>query len=162
MANRIHIVVGAVEVEYERDQSFTLDEIKGLLDRIETLAGKVPSPAPIAPPNVGAASPEPVKTAGSLKLHINSIAEKLAAKSGSDVARAAAASLQLVDGKEKFTRSELLSRMKEATKYYKDSMSSNLTKAIESLLNGKFNQIGADVYSLTAAEYSALGNILAH
>lgn len=161
MATKLRIAAGSVEFEYEGDQPLALNDIKDLLGQIESLATKAPaamasSAAPVSP----MASSPPGGLAP--KLHVNSIAEKLSAKSGSDVARAAAASLQLVDGKDKFTRAELLARMKEATKYYKESMSSNLTKALETLLNGKFNQIGSDVYALSAAEHTALSSILAH
>jgi hypothetical protein len=92
---------------------------------------------------------------------VNSIATKINAKSGSDVAIAAAAFLQLVEGKESFSRQELLTSMKAATKFYKTGMSSNLSGYLNSLVGGKLNQIGTGKYCLASAEHARLETALA-
>jgi hypothetical protein len=51
--------------------------------------------------------------------------------------------------------------MKKAPKFYKATMSKNLSGIISSLIPEKFNQIGEGVYSLTAAEHAALETSLA-
>lgn len=89
-------------------------------------------------------------------LHINSIASTLKAKSGGEVAVAAAAALQIYEGKESFTRAELLTTMKKATMAYKESMSGNLSTSLKTLVGSKFNQIGTDVYSLNQETYDQL------
>ena len=96
-----------------------------------------------------------------IKLHMNSIAEKLGAKSGSQLAVAAGASLQLVKGQDTFTRAELLAEMKVATKYYKQTMLSNLTSTINTLLSSKMNQNANDKYSLKAEVLASLNAQLA-
>lgn len=156
----LRIKAGTVEFECEGENSFSIDDIAALFPLVEKLA-QLPVVALPSPPAMGTAGgeqlvPKQVTTNSGIKLHVNSVAAKLNAKTGPEVARAAAAYLQIIEGKETFTRAELLATMKSATKYYKSSMSGNLTGAIETLLNGKLNQIGTDVYSLASAEHAAL------
>ena len=72
------------------------------------------------------------------KLHINSIATNLQVKTAADLA-VAAARAPSNDKKELFMRSELLDAMKKATLHYKETMSSNLTQTIKSLIGPKLN-----------------------
>lgn len=167
MTAKVRIKAGPVEFEYEGETELGLDDIKDLFTHIETLF-KVPvlaeggqaHQAPAAAPQGNGAAPAAPATPGQ-KLHINSIATKLGVKTGPDLAVAAAASLQVMDGKETFTRSELLDAMKKATMHYKDNMSGNLTSIIKSLLGPKLNQISDGVYSMTADAYQDLAGKLA-
>ncbi|MNY49056.1 hypothetical protein D3C86_1844460 [compost metagenome] len=77
------------------------------------------------------------------------------------MAVAAAATLQIFDDKQTFTRSELLETMKKATMHYKDSMSGNLSKMLGTLVGSKFNQVSDGVYSLTSDAYHELETQLA-
>lgn len=161
MPAKVRIKAGLVEFEYEGDTEFALSDIKDLFSHIETLF-KVPLlPEAAQPPASTAAfgngagpAPQPSKPAQ--KLHINSVATKLKAKSGSEVAYAAAAVLQIYEQKETFTRAQLLETMKKATMHYKESMSSNLSKALGTLVGSKFNQVSDGVYSLTSDAYHEL------
>jgi hypothetical protein len=101
------------------------------------------------------------KSASGNKLHVNSIAAKIDAKTGSDVAVAAAAYLQIVENKDSFSRQDLLNTMKAAKKYYKVSTSNNLRKHLNTLIGSKFNQVAQDQYSLTSAEHKRLEIALA-
>lgn len=164
MTGKVRIKAGPVEFEYEGETEFGLADIKDLFTHIETLF-KVPilaegaqsHAAPTAPTN---GEGQPSKAPGQ-KLHINSIASKLQAKTGAALAVAAAASLQIFEQKETFTRTELLDAMKKATMHSKDNMSGNLTSIIKSLLGPKFNQISDGVYSLTHDTYQELASKLA-
>lgn len=161
MTAKIRIKAGPVEFEYEGETELAVADIKELFSHIETLF-KVPVLAEGGEgghPQQHSASANfdlPQQAASKLMLHVNSIASALGAKSGSDVAVAAAASLQIYEGKETFTRSELLETMKKATMHYKDSMSGNLSKMLTTLVGSKFNQIKDGVYSLNKATYDQL------
>ncbi|OWV76574.1 hypothetical protein ATY76_01045 [Rhizobium sp. R339] len=161
MTAKIRIKAGPVEFEYEGETELAVADIKELFSHIETLF-KVPVLAEggdgAHPQQHGAPTyvEQPQQGGSKQMLHVNSIASALGAKSGSEVAVAAAASLQIYEGKETFTRSELLDTMKKATMHYKDSMSGNLSKALTTLVGSKFNQIKDGVYSLNKATYDQL------
>lgn len=167
MAAKVRIKAGPVEFEYAGETELEIADIKDLFSHIETLF-KVPvlSEAPevhAAPIQAGTSE---AHVTGSVidspkKLHINSVAQKLKAKTGPEVAVAAAATLQIFDGKDKFTRTELLEMMKKATMHYSASMSGNLTKILAQLVGSKFNQLSDGVYSLSAEEHGKLVSQLA-
>lgn len=160
MTAKVRIKAGPVEFEYEGETELAVADIKDLFSHIETLF-KVPV---LAEGGETHASPPPPKTndiASVQKLHINSIATKLGAKTGADVALAAAAALQIFDEKDTFTRTELLDMMKKGTMHYRDTMSGNLTSIIKSMLGPKLNQISDGVYSLTNDAYQDLVGKLA-
>lgn len=165
MTAKVRIKAGSVEFEYEGETELNVADIKDLFSYIETLF-KMPvvmaseaaqAPASHAPSAVESA----VVQHNGTKLHINSVAQKLKAKSGSEVALAAAATLQIMEGKQTFSRNELLDAMKKATMHYNTNMSSNLTKILGSLVGSKFNQVSDGVYSLTSEEYQKLSGQLA-
>jgi hypothetical protein len=160
MTARVRIKAGLVEFEYEGETELGVSDIKDLFSHIETLF-KVPFLAeggeahtPAAPAHSDSENGVP-STSGP-KLHVNSVAQKLKAKSGSEVAAAAAATLQICEGKQTFTRTELLDTMKKATMHYNANMAGNLTKILGTLVGSKFNQISDGVYSLTSQEYQKL------
>lgn len=157
MTAKVRIKAGPVEFEYEGETELGVADIKELFSHIETLF-KVPILAEGGEPHSAQHSGpvEPKPTGPIQKLHVNSIATKLKAKSGSEVALAAAVSLQIFDKKQTFTRAELLETMKKATMHYKESMSGNLSKALNTLVGSKFNQISDGVYSLTSDAYHEL------
>lgn len=97
-----------------------------------------------------------------ISLHTNSIASKLAVKSASELALAAAARLQIYAEKPKFDRHELLSEMKSATSHFKASMVKNLSATLKILVgSGKCNQITQNSYSLSSAARSEIKSRLA-
>ncbi|UVO49244.1 hypothetical protein M0208_01440 [Sphingomonas sp. SUN019] len=164
MTAKVRIKAGPVEFEYEGETELAVADIKDLFSHIETLF-KVPvlaeggesHAAPQAPtPLLPAPSGDTPTVVGGPKLHVNSVAQKLKAKTGSEVAVAAAATLQIYDGKQTFSRTELLDTMKKATMHYSANMSGNLTKILGSLVGSKFNQISDGVYSLTSDDYQKL------
>lgn len=164
MAARVRIKAGPVEFEYEGETELGVTDIKDLFSHIETLF-KVPVLAEGGEAHTHVETPAPTVTNGgsgtAQMLHVNSVAQTLKAKSGSEVALAAAATLQVCEGKQTFTRNELLDTMKKATMHYNANMSSNLTKILASLVGSKFNQIGDGVYSLKAEEHQKLAAQLA-
>jgi hypothetical protein len=167
MTAKVRMKAGPVEFEYEGETELGLADIKDLFTHIETLF-QVPilkenaqtntASATSAGGNGMGASAQPTPAQ---QLHINSIATKLGAKTGPDLAVAAAASLQIFSQKETFTRAELLETMKKATMHYEKNMSGNLTKILKSLVGSKFNQVSEGVYSLDADAYQQMADKLA-
>jgi len=79
------------------------------------------------------------------------IAVKLDVKSAPDLIVAAAARLAFVQGKDTFTRDELLGEMKTATAYYSEGHRKNMTNSLRSLVKDDiFNEITTGNYALSA------------
>ncbi|MCF6097991.1 hypothetical protein [Mesorhizobium muleiense] len=160
MSAKVRIKAGLVEFEYEGETELSISDIKDLFSHIETLftvpilASGGAIVAEDGTGNEGSEVPPPTK--GANKLHVNSVAAKLNAKTATDVAMAAAAYLQLMAEKDTFSRQELLATMKGATKFYNANMAGNLTKTLKVLVGTKFNQVGTDQYSLTSPEHEKL------
>ncbi|CCJ07177.1 hypothetical protein [Methylocystis sp. SC2] len=157
MTSKIRIKVGDVEFEYEGETKFSKDEIKDLFAHLESFSatGKI-----VERPN----PPEGGRTAngGIRPLHTSTIASRLDAKGAQKVVLAAAAHLQLIEGKESFSRQELLTDMKTATMHYKATMSSNLSNTLQTMVSqGAINQISADAYSLTETKHAELERLVA-
>lgn len=164
MSSKVRIKAGPVEFEYEGEGDLSITDIKELFSHIDTLF-KVPvlrehdthhQQDEELPAQQGLTS-----NSNGLQLHVSSVARKLSAKTATDLAVAAAATLQICEGKDSFTRTELLETMKKATAYYKKNMRGNLTGSIQTLLQTKLNQIGQDIYSLNSAALEELGVALA-
>lgn len=159
MANRLKIKIGAIEFEYEGDAEFTQDSIKDLFSHMETLFATSASnlAAPPPPDQSGSGSGSGTTGANGINMHINSLASKLAVKTGPDLAVAAVASLQLGQGKTVVTRHELHEEMKNASSYYQTNMGSNLTSILKSLVtNHRLNQITQNSYALNIAEQKSI------
>lgn len=163
MTAKVRIKAGPVEFEYEGETELGVADIKDLFSHIETLF-KVPV---LAEPSDGHSynpMPESPKEKGAgptTKLHVNSIAAKLNAKSGPEVAVAAAASLQIMSGKQTFSRAELLAEMKKAPQYYNANMSKNLSYIMKGLIGDKVHQNGDDAFSLASETFEDLKKKLA-
>lgn len=159
MVEKVRIKAGPVEFEYEGETAFAIEDVKELFSHIETLF-KVPSLREVqeqhANSDANFAGADTKPPGGNQKLHVSSVAAKLGVKSGPDLMLAAAATLQIYDGKDRFTRAELAAVMKEATKFYRTSYTSNLTSYFNTLVGPKLNQLSENVYSLTASEYQSL------
>lgn len=156
MTTKLRIKVGRIEFEYEGDSDFSQSSIKDLFSHIEALF-KTSGSLESLDESAGSAAKKAQNHSGAINLHTNSIASKISAETGPDLALAAAAYLQLVKQKDKFSRQELLVEMKSATSRYKQSMSSNLSKILETLVNShKFNQLGTGTYALEAKELASL------
>jgi hypothetical protein len=165
LPTKIRIKIGVVEFEYEGDAQFTQDSISELLTHMESLfsaSAKELSKAlgesfdtEKSPSDNSPTSPIPQQ-------HMNTVAAKLNAKTGPELAMAAAAQLQIIQGNQSFHRDKLLAEMKTATNYYNQNMSGNLSKMLKTLTTSqKFTQVATDTYSLTANEIKIMSPKLA-
>lgn len=158
MSIKIKIKVGQVEVEFEGSEEFFSKELPVLLKNISSLSASVPPIPSLDPPN----NPPP-PGGGQIQMTTNSIAAKLAVKSGSDLLVAAAAHLALVKSASTFTRQQILKEMKTATSYFKKSYSTNFTKYLKTITDaGTLIESAANAYALSAAKKADLEKKLAH
>lgn len=154
--SKIRIKAGTVEIDYEGDDTFLKSDLIKLLKDIQELATKVP-PVPST------------STSGTAKaahngqqLTTKSIATKLSLRTGPELAEAAVGYLHIMQGKDKFTRDELLAAMKSASGLYKTNMSGNLSKIIEKLLtDDKIVETASGVWAMTPEAETAIRGRLA-
>lgn len=149
MSVRLRTKIGSFEVEYEGDEAF-------LKTNLASIVGEIASAVKTLPVGVSEQSAEPaVKNGGPpgvLDHSTNTIASLTDAKTGPDLALAAAAHLCLIKGQDKFTRKELLSEMQGATTFYNQNYSGNLSKIIGNLTKGKrLNLVGNNTFALPKA-----------
>lgn len=170
MGTKIHLRAGEVELSLETESPLAVSDIKEFISQIQELAQSlVPEfddTAPLAPPDgsngTGSSTTAPLLLEHSNpQLHVNSVADRLSAKSGPELVIAAAAYLQIVEGKQSFTRKELLEAMKSATSHYNQNIGSNLSAALKSLSASKLNQLNNGTYALKSNELAALRSQIA-
>jgi len=162
MSSKIKIKIGQIEIEYEGSEEFLKEELPSLLGAVTELYKEtglqlesVQSPQSTLNQNTENGVP---KTSSSGDFGTtNSISAKLGAKTGAELAIAAAARLVLGLGQEQFTRKQLLQEMQNGTQYYKSSYGSNLTKTIKTLVGDqKLIERAKDTYALKADVVASL------
>jgi len=164
--SKIRIKIGAVEVEYEGTDDFLRDELPLLLDKLATLGTRVPESIQAGLDNQAPVESRRQPANGSLGPFdlgtCTTVAANLGAKTGPELALAAAAKLIIGDSRNSFTRKELLDEMKSATSYYNKNIGSNLSTTITTLVKGKkFREVAKDTYGLAADVITELRSRLA-
>ena len=159
---KIRLKISAIEIEYEGESSFLKDDLLNLVRNVVGLYTENKSAIPVDATLPEGRSANPTGSSGELEHTTNTIAAHLGAKSGPELAIAAAAHLTFAKKKGSFTRREIDTEMKSATPFYTKNMSSNLTTSLNTLIKGKrLNQVAKDAYALSATEKAALENKLA-
>jgi hypothetical protein len=148
--SKIRIRMGQLEIEYEGAHDFLVKDLPKLLETVVALgatAVDIPDdPDPLA------GTPKK-NSKGSITGTVSALAAKLGAKTGPELAIAAAAQLTLVEGQDSFTRDALLTAMKSATNYYKKTFSSNLSQTLKVLqTSGRLTEPATGRLALTASE----------
>lgn len=164
MATKIHLRAGEVELSLESDNPLAVSDIKDFIAQIESLAQSLvslPRQAHVAAKPQAMVDVPIMLEHEPAPLHVNSVADRMGVKSGPDLVIAAAAYLQIMEGKQSFTRRELMETMKSATSHYYQNIGSNLTAALKSLGGSKLNQLANDTYSLRSNELNELRTKLA-
>lgn len=158
--SRIRIALGNLEVEYEGEQSFIEESLIELTERLVALSGISPSAAEA----VSVALPsQSDSNSYSLDHSTNTIAQIISAKTGSDLALAAIVRLNLVKGRPSAPRADILDEMKQATTYYKDTYSSNLSAYLDTLVKARrVNLVARGTYALAASERSRLEPLISN
>lgn len=155
--SKIRIKMGQIEVEFEGTESFLKKELPDLLAAVSNLYNKT---NPIE--ELGDKGDSPNKAdQRTVQLTTSNIAAKIKCKSGSDLAKAAAAHLAMVKQKNTFTRNDILSEMKNANPYYKQNYSSNLSKILNTLIKQEIlNENAKDLFSLSAKYLAEMGTLI--
>jgi len=157
---KIRVQLGQVELDYEGEAGFIDTKLLDMLEKLQSMVAKQPDASSSTHRQQhtghGAAPPSP-----SGNITTKTIATKLSASSGSDVAKAAATRLGIISGRTSFSRADILAEMKNATGFYKKTMTNNLTNSLKSLLeDGTLNEIGTDIYTLTPRAEATLRSTL--
>lgn len=155
--------MGPVEIEYEGTDDFLreelLDMVKAVADLYQESGGGLATSSD--PADSGSSTGG--SSGGSMTGTTNQIATTLGVSNGPTLLFAAGVKLHFVDGKDTFTRKELLAEAKSATKFYKKSHNNNLTANLQSLVgDGQFNEPGTNKYALTDASTKTANNKLAN
>ncbi|MGD1903065.1 MAG: hypothetical protein ACFB9N_12600 [Geitlerinemataceae cyanobacterium] len=153
--SKIKIKLGNIELDFEGTEEYIRDDLPQLLDLILKYSG-----SEILPSDDDESEEEeliPDNNSGSAKIQMTttSIATKLNVKKGTQLVLAACAHISLVKSVEVFERSNILSEMKTASGYYKETYSKNLTASLTTLMKaGKIIERSQDQYALSA-EYKS-------
>jgi flagellar hook assembly protein FlgD len=148
MAN-IKIKIGTLEFACEGEEDFLKTEVPNFLKTVGEFYQQIPRDTtpttPIIPKLNGNGHQEP------LEMSVNNIATKLNASSGAELTLASCASLTLVKRMTTFSRQQILDEMKDATNFYKESFSANLSAQLTRLVeNGKLIERSTGQYALAA------------
>jgi hypothetical protein len=155
---KISIRYGTFCVEYEGEEAFMRDELLSLVSQVVELAQGTPGVQTAIAAGEQAASTNIIPN-----ISVKTISAKLGNAKGSDLARAAAAFLTLVQKNETFTQAELLNAMKSATGVYKQSThGKNIGKVISSLMGSGFLiETAAGTYTVAQGQRDQLAIVLA-
>jgi hypothetical protein len=149
--SKIRIKMGPIEVEYEGSEAFLKEELPELLKAVSELH-KTGARNCLEIPHAAEAEPVQSRPVDGQRLQMTTanIATRLSTKTGTDLIIAACAKLSLVDNKDKYTRTEILTEMKNASSYYKKTFAKNMTPYLKTLTGSKLNEITSDTYALRA------------
>ena len=159
MSTKIRIKIGSVEVDFEGSEEFLKSEFMKLVSSVSELSKE--GGLGIPPGEAGVSDQEEGKT---IQWSTDTIASKLACKTGPDLVLAASAHLAFTDGKKSYTRKEIHEEMKTATGHYKESFSGgNLTRYFKGLVKkGKLNELATGkIYALSQETFTKLRQNLA-
>ena len=162
MTTKVHVKFGSVEVLYEGAGDFTKADLLDIL-RVAAETG-IASDEIDASRAIGErkAGKKQNQSDGPISKSMTAIAQKLAIKTGPALVIGACAYLQIVQGKEHYTRTQITTAMREAKTYYKKSYASNLTKILTQLTkDNTITELSADAYCLMEPKLSELQTSLA-
>ena len=150
-AERVNLraTLGHLTVEVDASRSFIRNDFLEVLRDLQELAVAAPGTT-LA--NVYAESPADSSGEPRLDLTTGSIAAALNVRTGSELAVAAAAKLTLVDGRQRFSRRDLMAEMRTAGSYFKKTYSSNFSNYLNTLLKERrLIESSAGVFALAEA-----------
>ena len=138
---RVKLKLGLAEVEIEGDQDNLHDEALRLLgEMVDMIPIQPEGAAPTMIVEATAVLPETLGSqesrSGNFDFSEDMIATQMGCSSAADVAEAACIHLHFVQNKQEFDRAAILTTMKEAKSFYKQTMTNNLTTTLKSLVKG--------------------------
>lgn len=153
MTGKIHIKVGAIEIEYEGNEEFIKNDLLTFLEKVaEVLNVKIIPSIP---------TESKTQLQSGLQLTTSSIATKLNVKSGADLILAACVHLHFIKGKSSFSRQDILSEMQTASNYYKQTYGKHLTEYLSGLQkSNKLIENTPNIYAIHVNELQGLEKTL--
>ncbi len=150
MTTKFHIKMGLVEVDYDGSEEFLKAELPALLTAVSDLYKQsgLHKKKDHFDNGEDTMEEDDLENGSELKMSTTTIAGKINARSGSELAFAAGLRLGIVLTQATFTRKAILKEMQSATGFYKASYGANLSKSLVTLVNDKFNQQSKGVYAL--------------
>ncbi|HKW54975.1 MAG TPA: hypothetical protein VJO12_14880 [Stellaceae bacterium] len=149
--SKLRIKLGDVEVEYEGEAAFVETGLIELVGKVQDMAAKSTPVMARSAMNAGKPGATPASSPSTpVQMTTKSIATKMSAKKGPEVAKAAVAKLGILQGKPTFSRSEILEEMRTATGIFRPSMNGNMTPILNSLAQDDvIIESSPEVYALT-------------
>ena len=167
---KFRITIGDFQVDYEGCESFLREGIHDVIERVvDHYANHVSSVRPPEPQkhdesghNTSIDSSLPIDSP-EVDLSVTTMATRLGAKTGPELAIVAAAHLTLVQDKSRFTRHDILNNMQADTGgVYKKTFSNNLGATLQRLIGSKqLNEVADGRYALSATEKQRVESALA-
>jgi len=100
---------------------------------------------------------------GAVNVTTDTIANITNAESGADLILAAAAQIHFGQGKQKFTRQELITEMRTAPGHFKETFVNNMSKYLVGLTKAdRLRLVGQNTYALSNKERQAMETALAN
>lgn len=161
---RIRLKLHQTEIECEARESFLVSSrLSELLGGLAELLGEHAAAQGGAPSPSGASTEgltdgrRPQSPTSRITLTTQTLAARLQANSGPKLAMAAIARLVLADGKETFSRTDVLDEMKTAKRIFKQSHGTNLQRTLSAFVEkGRLNESATDTYALTEHEQEVM------
>ena len=159
---KIRVKVGQIEIEYKGAASFLESGLMSLMEKVVGFHKDHKEAIPVDPAPANANGKSSAESTVELDHSTNTIATLLGAKSGPDLIIAAAACLTLVQGRDRFTRKEVLAEMQTAASFFKVTYRNNLSKYLDGLVKGdRLRLVGESTYAISSQEKNALEKKLA-
>jgi len=160
MTSKVKIKVGNVEIKFKGSEEYMKEELPQLIELLFSLTPKHIEKADNSK-ELPADTSQHNSSNQKLQMTTNTIASKLSVKSGNELVIASCAHLTFVQGKDTFSRSDILNEMKQASNYYKANIRKNLSNILKTLINqNKILEIESDTYALSAPNKEQLETVL--
>jgi len=157
---KVRLAYGDLTLEYEGSRQHLGEVLKEILGFIASAAEYEIH----LPDKSVQAQDKPKSEKADIQLgSVTEYAKRLGVKTGPDLIRAAAAYLTFEKSKDRFNRDELREAAKDASGYWKDSYSSNLTKYLETMVKKDvLRDTGSNYFSLSQNEREKIHSTLLH
>jgi hypothetical protein len=142
----MRVKMGDVEIDYEGSDEFLKKDLLNLLKDMSQL--RQPQTGQDGQPP---SQKQHVTHGAKQDISTGYIAQKISAKTGTDLALAACYKMHLT-GKDTFSTSEIISGMREAKSFFNKNYPSNLPKYLKTLTKSQLNDCGNNKYSLSHEE----------
>ena len=151
---KIRLKFGQSEIDYEGPLSFLQNDFSVFMKEMADFCKNHSIAMDIDLPASSEKALEQISNENKkINLSTESIASRLQVKTGPELALAASIRLNLVKGKEEFSRQDILDEMRSAKAYYKKSMGSNMISYVAGLVkNQSLNEISSGIYALNAGK----------